>query len=89
MLGCLLGATGILAAAILSQRVQANTDRGTLAICAIIDYAESTLKNTPPEARADNPQAFNRFDQLIKDMKATGIKCPPPPSAKENAKEVN
>jgi hypothetical protein len=97
MFACILGASGILAAAILSDRVdnendterarlerlarevERNSDRSKLAICAVLRYAEDTLKNTPPEARENNPQAFDRFDTLVMDMKATEIQCPPPP----------
>lgn len=88
-LGCILGATGILLAAVLSRGVQHNTDqvdeseaRGRLAICAIINYGTETLtdikENPAPQTRAQK-EAVSRFRELVQDMKATGIQCPPPP----------
>lgn len=92
-LGCLLGATGILLAAILSSNVRHYTNkvdqqghRGNLAICAIIDYGEATLKdihkNPVPEDKRQR-RAVSRFKNLVQDMKATGIECPPPPQPRQ------
>lgn len=77
MFACVLGASGILLAAILSARVQRNADRGELAVCAVLSYAEDTLAQTPPEQKAQNPMGVARFEKLIADMRATKIHCPP------------
>jgi predicted naringenin-chalcone synthase len=80
-LGCLLGATGILLAAVLTNRVDANAQRGALAICAIIDYGNDTLgdiKTSRPPRTAAQKQATERFRKLVFKMRATRIKCPPP-----------
>jgi hypothetical protein len=87
-LGCIMGASGILAAAVLSQNVQHNTDqvddssqRGRLAICAIIEFGEETLAsddNFKQNPNAEQKDATLRFQRLVYKMKATGIECPPP-----------
>jgi hypothetical protein len=91
-LGCIMGASGILAAAILSRNVQHNTDqvdrsaqRGQQAICAIINYGEDTLAGIRENPRPQTTQqrdAVARFRRLVKNMRATGIDCPPPPIEK-------
>lgn len=75
-LGCLLGATGILVGALLFRGAQHNTNRGTQAICAIIEYGEDTLDSLPQNPNA-NPDAIRRFRKLVRDMRDTGVKCPP------------
>lgn len=79
MFACILGASGNLAAAILSQRVQRNADRSELAVCAVLRYAEDTLNASTPAQRAKNPEGSKRFERLITDMRATDIRCPSPP----------
>lgn len=81
-LACVLGATGILLAAVLSQGVQHNANRQGLAICSIIKYGEDTLADTARNPRPTTSQqraSIMRFRKLVQDMRATGIHCPPPP----------
>jgi hypothetical protein len=76
--GCILGALSLAINGLGFRDHEAVAYRSQRAICAVISYSEDTLKQYPPEARADNPQAAMRFEKLIRDMKATGVQCPPP-----------
>lgn len=79
-LGCLLGATAILLAAVLAHNAEEAAKRGQKAICAIIVYSEDTLdqvKNAPPQRTS--PGAVKRFRVLVHNMRATGVECPPNP----------
>jgi hypothetical protein len=81
---------GILAGALLSQaaqhtanRVDVNAKRGAQAICAIIEFGEETLagdKSARENPNARQRDATDRFRRLVVKMKATRIKCPPPPN---------
>lgn len=84
-LSCVLGATGILLAAVLSRRVQENSDKSRQAVCAIINYGEDTLMGVRENPRPQTQQqreATQRFKTLVRRMRATGIYCPPPPKKK-------
>ena len=62
----------------LIDRTDSNTKRGGLAICAVLDYAEDAAA----AARGSNqitPGAVQRLDQLVQDMKDTGVSCPVSP----------
>lgn len=75
--GMVMGAIGLYLHAVGFNEREDTAYRGQRAICAIIIYSEETLRQTPPEAKEDNPQATIRFRTLIRDMRATGVQCPP------------
>jgi hypothetical protein len=74
IIGTVFGVVGIR----LIDKTDAQATAGSKAICAIINWSEETLA-TSPNAR-NNDAATLRFKGLIRDMRATGVDCPPPPN---------
>lgn len=62
-------------AALLNNGVKSNSTKVEKSVCAIVLYSEDARATLDPRTPHD---VVERFDQLITDMRATGIHCPHP-----------
>ena len=76
-LGVLLGAASLYLHAVGYVEREDTAYRSERAICAVIAYSEETLDDATSEQRRQNPEGTERFADLIRKMRATGVRCPP------------
>lgn len=66
-----------------SQRIDRTATAGVKAICAVVSYAEEQAPiiragmRAGMRGRTGSPEAADRLEKLARDMRKTGISCPP------------
>jgi hypothetical protein len=79
-----LAAAGLII--VVGNGVLSNRDDVVRAVCAIADYADSQVKaarthplppTVPPEVRSRSQKSIDALDDLVANMRATGIDCRP------------
>lgn len=76
-LGILSGVLFVIVTGVLVDRIGGNAQRSATAICAVKEYAEATQDSIPNNPNV-MPDAVVRFNKLVADLRATGVKCKPP-----------